>query len=60
MSNGCACGAGARRAAFMLGAGTGEGLFDARLDVAFGLAADGCQFGDHKVACAFKHPLLTE
>jgi hypothetical protein len=46
--------------AFMLGTGAGEGLFDSRLDVAFGLAADRCQFGNDKVTCALKHALLTK
>jgi hypothetical protein len=44
----------------MLGAGAGEGLFDARLNVALWLAADGCQLGDDEITCALKHPLLTE
>jgi len=44
----------------MLGAGAGEGLFDARFDVAFRLTTDCCKFGDYKIACALKHSLLTK
>ena len=54
------CGADARRATLMLGTGACEGLFDSRLDVAFGLAADRSQFGNDEVTCALKHALLTK
>src|SRR5215212_10224726 len=56
----CASGAGASGTAFMFCAGTRQGLCDARLYIAFGLAADGCQFRDDKIACALKHALLAE
>ncbi len=35
-------------------------LFDARLDVAFRLAADGSEFGNHQVAGPLEHPLLAK
>jgi hypothetical protein len=50
----------ARRAAIMLGARSCEGLFDARLDIAFGLATNGGKFGDNQVTSALKHALLAE
>jgi hypothetical protein len=58
---GCrASGARARRAAIMLAARACEGLFDARLDIAFGLAANGGEFGNDKITGALKHTLLAE
>ena len=44
----------------MFGLRTRECLVDTRLDVAFRLAADGCQFGNHKVSRTFEHTLFTE
>ena len=44
----------------MFRAGTSDGLIYSRLNIAFGLAADGGQFGDNKVARPFQHPLLAE
>jgi hypothetical protein len=52
VTGGRACHACARGTAFMLGAGASESLFDARLDIAFGLATDGRQFRDDKVTLA--------
>src|ERR1700687_1357596 len=35
-------------------------LIDARLDVAFRLAADGSEFGNHQVAGPLEHPLFAK
>lgn len=44
----------------MLCASARERLFDSRLDAAFGLATDGCQFRDDQITRTLKHPLLAE
>ena len=44
----------------MFGLRTRECLIDTRFDVAFRLAADGCQFGNHKVPRTFEHALFTK
>ena len=44
----------------VFGASSGEGLFDARFDVALGLAANRSQFGNHKVTGSLNHPLFAE
>ena len=46
--------------AIVLDAGTSQSLFYARLDVAFRLAANGCQFGNHQIAGPLEHPLLAK
>jgi hypothetical protein len=53
-------GAGARWAAIMLGASASQSLFHARLDVAFGLAANSGQLRNHQVARPLEHPLFTK
>ena len=61
MTGGCARShARARGTAFVLVASSCKCLFDARLDVAFGLAADGGKLGDNQIARALKHALLAE
>jgi len=42
------------------GAGLGQRLIDARLDVAFGLAANGGEFRNHQIAGPLEHSLLPE
>ena len=44
----------------MLGASAHQSLFNARFDIAFGLATDGSQFGDDQIARALQHPLLAK
>jgi hypothetical protein len=44
----------------MLGAGTSKRLLNSRLDIAFRLAANGCQFRNHQVPSALEHSLFTK
>lgn len=44
----------------MFGLRTRECLIDTRLDVAFRLAADRGEFGNHKISRTFEHTLFAE